>query len=297
MEAAARYYHARDYAEAERCCRELIEQDARHFDALHLLGVVCLDRAQFADAVGYLTRAVRERRSRTHRRTTIWGPHCSGRSCIDQAEAALRLSLAARPDDAGALNNLGNALAQPGASCGGIWRASSRCCGRSRDTLPAHYNMGRSLAELDRLEDAVASFPERSGRRARRHRPGSAGRHPRGTWPGIGRVWDATTKRWQPATRSQRSGPGVAAWNESLVLLLLRQLHRRVAEIRGPLACAGSRSRRVQDARVPALTEVAGKRVLLIARAGTWRHDPVRSLRAAAGGARCARHACRPMSN
>jgi hypothetical protein len=43
MEAAARYYCARDNAEAERCCRELIERDARHFDALHLLGVVCLD--------------------------------------------------------------------------------------------------------------------------------------------------------------------------------------------------------------------------------------------------------------
>ena len=61
MVAAARYYHARDYAEAERCCLELIASDARHFDALHLLGVVCLDRAQYPDAVGYLTRAVRER--------------------------------------------------------------------------------------------------------------------------------------------------------------------------------------------------------------------------------------------
>ena len=59
--AAARAYHARDHAEAERCCLALIEHDPRHFDALHLLGVVCLDRRALADAVGYLTRAVRER--------------------------------------------------------------------------------------------------------------------------------------------------------------------------------------------------------------------------------------------
>ena len=49
MAAAARYYHARDYAEAERCCRELIGHDARHFEALHLLGVICLDRSQLAE--------------------------------------------------------------------------------------------------------------------------------------------------------------------------------------------------------------------------------------------------------
>ena len=61
MAAAARAYHARDYAEAERCCLTLIEQDPRHFDALHLLGVVHLDRKRSADAVEYLTRAVRER--------------------------------------------------------------------------------------------------------------------------------------------------------------------------------------------------------------------------------------------
>ena len=38
-----------------------IEQEPRHFDALHLLGVLCLDRKQLADAVDYLTRAARER--------------------------------------------------------------------------------------------------------------------------------------------------------------------------------------------------------------------------------------------
>ena len=63
MDAAARYYRARDYAEAERCCRELIERDPRHFDALHLLGVVHLDRSQFADAIDCLTRASRSVRT------------------------------------------------------------------------------------------------------------------------------------------------------------------------------------------------------------------------------------------
>ena len=52
MAAAARAYRARDLAEAERSVLALLERDPRHFDALHLLGVVCLDR----DAV-WLTRS------------------------------------------------------------------------------------------------------------------------------------------------------------------------------------------------------------------------------------------------
>jgi predicted Zn-dependent protease len=58
MQAAARYYHARDYVEAERCCRELLARDAAHFDALHLLGVIHFDRSQLTEAVEYLTGAV-----------------------------------------------------------------------------------------------------------------------------------------------------------------------------------------------------------------------------------------------
>ena len=37
MDAAVRYYRAHNLTDAERCCRELIEHDPRHFDALHLL--------------------------------------------------------------------------------------------------------------------------------------------------------------------------------------------------------------------------------------------------------------------
>ena|SRR5215469_18933128 len=60
MDAAARYYRAHDLAAAERCCRALIARDPNHFDALHLLGVVHLDRSEFTDAITSLTRASRE---------------------------------------------------------------------------------------------------------------------------------------------------------------------------------------------------------------------------------------------
>lgn len=110
MEAAARYYRAGEFGEAERCCLELIAQDAHHFDALHLLGVVCLDRTQLADAVGYLTRAVRERSGDASAHYHL-GTALLGLKLYQQAEQPLRRSLVLRPNDVAAMNNLGNALA------------------------------------------------------------------------------------------------------------------------------------------------------------------------------------------
>ena len=96
MQAAARYYRARDYDQTERCCLELIEHDERHFDALHLLGVVCLDRSQLADAIGYLTRAARERDDDASVHYHL-GTALLGLKLYDEAEPPLRRSLAIAP--------------------------------------------------------------------------------------------------------------------------------------------------------------------------------------------------------
>jgi predicted Zn-dependent protease len=110
MDAAARYYRAHDLAEAERCCRELIARDPQHFDALHLLGVVHLDRGEFADAITWLTCAFQQRPDEAQVNYHL-GTAQLGLKLYDQAETTLQRALAARPDDAGTLNNLGNALA------------------------------------------------------------------------------------------------------------------------------------------------------------------------------------------
>src|SRR5579871_4512526 len=109
MEAAARYYAARDYAEAERCCRELLVQDAEHFDALHLLGVIHFDRSQLTEAVEYLTQAVRVRPADALANYHL-GTALLGEKQYARAEGPLQLAVAGRPDDTGTLNNLGNVL-------------------------------------------------------------------------------------------------------------------------------------------------------------------------------------------
>ena len=156
MEAAARYYRNRDYTEAERCCRHIIEHEPNHFDALHLLGVICLDMVQLPTAVTYLRRAETERPADAQVHYHL-GTAFLAQKQYEQAEAEYRSTLALAPGHLDALNNLGNAL-------GGLRRHEEamdcyrRVLSSKPDSPPAHYNMGRSLAALDRLEEAVTSF-------------------------------------------------------------------------------------------------------------------------------------------
>jgi tetratricopeptide (TPR) repeat protein len=262
MAAAARNYRARDFAEAERCCRELIERDARHFDALHLLGVVCLDRSQYSDAVDYLTRAERERADEPQIHYHL-GTALLGLKQYPEAEAHLRRAVALRPDDSLALNNLGNALAG-----GGRHEDAIECFREALALQPgrasARYNLGRSLAALDRLEEAVASFHAAlADASAEPHRRADVYASLGEALVGLGRYDEAlATCRAMADLRAE-----VAEWNESLALLLLGRFAEGWRKYEGRWHVA-DHDRPREGARVPALSEVAGKRILLICEQG-----------------------------
>jgi tetratricopeptide (TPR) repeat protein len=256
---AARAYYARNHAEAERVCLALLEREPRHFDALHLLGVVCLDRARLAEAIGYLTCAARERPDDAQVNYHL-GTALLGEKLYQQAESVLRHSAALRPGDAGALNNLGNALGGDGRHAEAI-DCYRQVLAIDAGHAPAWFNLGRNLAALDRLEDAVAAFRE-----ALRHASAeidadrladvyaSLGE----TLVALGRYEEAQATCHAIAGRR----PELAAWNESLLLLLLGRYAEGWRKYEGRWAVADHDPPRA-DARVPELAEVAGKRVLL----------------------------------
>src|SRR5262249_14904598 len=110
MEAAARFYQARDLAEAERCCREMVDSTPANVDALHLLGVIHLDRAGLDQAIDLLTKtaAAMPGDAKVHYHL---GNALLAAERWQEAEAALSRSLDLDPTDARAGNNLGRALA------------------------------------------------------------------------------------------------------------------------------------------------------------------------------------------
>ena len=149
-----------------------------------------------------------------------------------QAEAALQRAVTLRPSDAGALNNLGNALAGSGRHDEAI-ACYRQVLAADAGHVPARFNLGRSLAALDRLEEAVASFQRRAG--------GCSWISIRIGWPTYTPIWRGAGRSWalrrgaRRVSRHRRHRPQVAAWNESLILLLLGRYAEGWREVRRPL--------------------------------------------------------------
>ncbi len=156
IEDAARCYGARDYAGAERCARAIVGTDPRHFDALHLLGVLCLNDDRLADAAAWLRRAAAERPNEPQVQYHL-GNALLGLKLFDAAEAAFRSALRVVPGHFDALNNLGNALAGAGR------HAQAADCFRQAlaerpNTAPSLYNLARALAAQGRHAEAATQF-------------------------------------------------------------------------------------------------------------------------------------------
>ncbi len=264
MDAAARYYRAKDYAEAERCCREIVADDARHFDALHLLGVLRLDRGAYGEAIEWLTRAAEllPDNARVH--------YHLGNAFLElkrheEAEAAYRRSIALDANDASVHDNLGNAL-------GGQQKHEEavECYRRTLAFAPtharAHYNLGRSLAALDRLDEAMNAVSAALASEETKADPDRAA----DVYACIGEVL-VGLRRYDEAfavcRRIAAFRPKTAEWNESLYLLLLGRYAEGWRKYEARWQVPDHDAPRA-DARVPELAEVAGKRVLLISEQG-----------------------------
>lgn len=156
IDEAARHYRARDYAAAARACEAILARQPRHFDALHLRGVVHMDTGQAGESLECLRLAAQVQPNNPHLQFNI-GNALLALKRHDEAVAAFRGALSLRPGDVDTLNNLGNALS------GGLRHAEAIECFRQALTLrpgaaKVLYNLGRAQLALDRLDEAAESF-------------------------------------------------------------------------------------------------------------------------------------------
>ena len=151
---AARCFAAGDLDQAARLCLDLIARDPAHFDALHMLGVICSRRGQPADALGYLLRAARFSAGHAQLIVNIGNALTAVRR-YPEAIAAYEQARSMGPPDAGLLNNLGLALR-------GAERITDAvaCFRAALEANPAHdasrFNLARALAADGALEEADA---------------------------------------------------------------------------------------------------------------------------------------------
>ncbi len=153
---AAIHYRAGDFDAAAQCGLDIVARVPDHFDALHLLGVLCLNRGQSADAANYLTRAARSA-SRNTQSCLNLGNAWLALKCSQRAEAAFRLALAFEPDCVDASIGLGIALTDRNNIDEGI-AAYRAALAHQPNNAAIHFNLGKALVALDRRDEALESY-------------------------------------------------------------------------------------------------------------------------------------------
>ncbi len=103
---AARFYAARDLERAARVCLDVLREDPRHYNALHLLGVICTNRGQHSDGVSYLLRAASVHANDASLFANL-GSAYGAVQRFDKALEAYQRAMVMGRRNSGVLNNLG----------------------------------------------------------------------------------------------------------------------------------------------------------------------------------------------
>jgi protein O-GlcNAc transferase len=149
---AWKHYQAGRMQQAEQLCRQIVQADASHVDALHLLGLIAARTGRNDQAVDYLNAALRLKPDFADAHN-ILGVVLVNQRKLAEAVGSFRQALRARPDFAVAHSNLGNALREQGELDAAV--ASFREALRFRpDFAVAYNNLGSALQQQGHLEEA-----------------------------------------------------------------------------------------------------------------------------------------------
>ncbi|MGD0431525.1 MAG: tetratricopeptide repeat protein [Acetobacteraceae bacterium] len=153
---AARHYADGDLDRATAACLDIIRNDARHFEPLHLLGVICTLRGQHADGVSYLLRAEALRPNDGKVQANL-GSAFGAMQRFDKSVEAYRRAVPLSHPDAELLNNLGLSLLGLGHHEKAIETFLAALAVDPAHN-PALYNLARARAVAGHFAKAEADF-------------------------------------------------------------------------------------------------------------------------------------------
>jgi protein O-GlcNAc transferase len=141
--------------QAELLYHEILARAPRHFDALHLLGVVRSQQGQYHLAVNLIKEAIRQDPNQAAAYSNL-GLALEKLKKLDEALACHEHALSLKPDLAELLYNHGNALLALKRSEGAL-ASYDRALALKPAYPQALINRGNALLDLQRPEDALAS--------------------------------------------------------------------------------------------------------------------------------------------
>jgi len=152
---AAKTMHLRGrVADAERLYREALRSNPAHLDALHGLGVLCLQTGRPQAAVEYLRQAAAGDAGSAMLHNNLGVALCQLGYLAEAAEA-YRRAVAAEPDSVQSLTNLGHVLALLGRN-GEALSVLAKAVALEPGSREANSRLGAVLLELKRPDEALA---------------------------------------------------------------------------------------------------------------------------------------------
>jgi predicted O-linked N-acetylglucosamine transferase (SPINDLY family) len=142
--------------EAEPLYAEVLRSHPRHFDSLHLLGVVHHQRGRYEEAIRQIDAALRENPAVAAAHNNR-GAACKELGRLPEALASYDEAIALKPDYVDALYNRGTVLKELGKGERAL-ADFDKVVALKPDHAVAFNNRGNALKDLERYEEAVASY-------------------------------------------------------------------------------------------------------------------------------------------
>ncbi|MFZ0693018.1 MAG: tetratricopeptide repeat protein [Alphaproteobacteria bacterium] len=149
-------HQAGDFVKAELLYRQILALDPKHFDALHMLGVLKQQQKNYSEAQQLIARAI-ETEPNALEALSNYGAVLRALNRPEEALSQYDAVLAIRPDYVDALNNRGNALQALNRHEEAVESYNAALLLRP-DYFDALYNRGTALQALKRHEEAVADL-------------------------------------------------------------------------------------------------------------------------------------------
>jgi tetratricopeptide (TPR) repeat protein len=156
FQAVLAHYQAGRLGQAEALCRQVLQAEPGHADALHLLGAIARQARRPEAAADLFRRAISARPSEPVYHNSL-GLVLKDMGRLEEAVASFRQALVLRPDYVEASYNLGNALQIQG-KLGEAVASYRRALAIKPDYAEAHCNLGSALQAQGRLEEAIACY-------------------------------------------------------------------------------------------------------------------------------------------
>jgi predicted O-linked N-acetylglucosamine transferase (SPINDLY family) len=156
LQSAIAAHQSGQLSEAEALYRQVLQVDARNFNALHLLGLIATDSGQPDAAVDLIGRAIAVKPNVAAAHHNL-GIALKARGALQEAAGSFQRAVALQPDFVEAQLHLGGVLVELGRAQDAV-ACYRRALAIHADHAEIHNSLGIALNALGRPEEAVASF-------------------------------------------------------------------------------------------------------------------------------------------